>query len=332
MKSHKFIDLVTIHVHAGRGGNGSASFRREKFVAKGGPDGGDGGRGGHVILKADGDVSSLTRLYFTPHQRAGNGGRGGGKRSHGRNGDDLRVAVPCGTEVVDKETGELLCDIVEDGQEFVAARGGDGGLGNCHWKTSTNQAPREHTPGEAGEERTLCLELKLVADIGLIGFPNAGKSSLLSCISDAHPKVAPYPFTTLNPIVGTLIFDDYSRLTVADIPGLIKGAHEGVGLGHDFLRHVERAPFQVFVLDIAGVDGRKPEDDYADLRRELRLHDAVLAGRPYLVAANKMDLPEAQDGLAQFVEKTGENPLPISTVTGEGIPELRNAVKALCSG
>lgn len=330
MKSHKFIDLVTVYVRAGDGGNGSVSFRREKFVAKGGPDGGDGGRGGHVIIRANRDINSLTRLYFTPHQRAGNGGHGGGKRSHGRNGKDLFVEVPCGTEVRDKETGELLCDIVEHGREFVTARGGNGGRGNCHWKTSTHQAPREHTDGEPGEEKTLRLELKLVADVGLVGFPNAGKSSLLSRISDAHPKVAPYPFTTLHPVIGTLIFDDYSRLTVADIPGLIEGAHEGVGLGHAFLRHIERARFLVFVLDMAGIDGRRPEDDYSNLKRELRLHDATLAERPCLVAANKMDLPEAEKSLVEFKKETGLSPVRVSATTGEGIDGLREAIRRLC--
>ena len=283
MKSYKFIDLVTVHVRAGDGGNGSASFRREKFIPKGGPDGGDGGRGGHVILKANRDLNSLTRLYFTPHQNAGNGGHGGDQRSHGRNGNDLFVQVPCGTQVRDAETDEFLADIVTHGQEFMVARGGKGGRGNCHWKSATHQAPREHTDGDPGEERTVRMELKLVADVGLVGFPNAGKSSILSRISDAHPKVAPYPFTTLNPVIGTMIFDDYSRLTVADIPGLIEGAHHGVGLGHDFLRHIERAGVLVVVLDMAAVDGRTPERDYTNLLKELHLHDPELAARPSMM-------------------------------------------------
>jgi len=240
-KSRTFIDSAVLRARAGKGGNGCASFRREKSVAKGGPDGGDGGRGGHVILKADQDVDSLVGIYYAPERRAKDASHGKGKKLHGRNGKDLIVRVPRGTEVWNAETCIMLGDMVEHGQNLVVARGGKGGLGNCHWKTATHQAPTEHTYGEQGESVCFRLELKLLADIGLVGFPNAGKSSLLSAISDAHPKVAAYPFTTLNPIIGTVVLKNYTSLKVADIPGLMKGAHDGTGLGHAFLRHVERS-------------------------------------------------------------------------------------------
>ena len=308
------------------------SFRREKFVPRGGPDGGDGGHGGHVILRASRDENSLVRVYYVPHQRADHGGAGRGKKQHGRNGKDCIVTVPCGSEVHNKETGELLGDIVEHGEELVVARGGRGGRGNVHWKSSTHQAPTEHTDGTPGEEIELQLELKLVADVGLVGFPNAGKSSLLSRISDAHPKIAAYPFTTLNPVIGTVIFDDYSRLQVADIPGLLEGANEGVGLGHAFLRHIERASYIVYVIDMAGVDQREPHEDYTNLRKELELHKEELIRRPSLVVANKMDLPEACENLAQFQEKTGCQPLQVSAAKEEGIDELKAAILELHKG
>jgi GTP-binding protein len=331
VKSRSFIDTVVLHAYAGNGGNGSASFRREKFVPRGGPDGGDGGHGGSVILRADKDVTSLISIFFSPHQRAEHAGSGHGKQQYGRNGKDCIVKVPCGTEVRDLETGELLEDIVEHGSEFVAAAGGKGGLGNCHWKSSTNQAPLEYTEGKKGETEDFRLILKLIADIGLVGFPNAGKSSLLRKLSDAHPKVASYPFTTLNPIVGTMKFEDFSSLTVADIPGLIKGAHEGIGLGHAFLRHIERAFALTFVIDMAGVDGRAPWVDFANLREELILHDQSLADRPFIVLANKMDLEAARENIAQFKEETGTQPLEISAETGEGLDPLRRAIYKLGS-
>ncbi len=329
MKSRKFIDHVRIFAHAGNGGDGCVSFRREKFVPKGGPDGGDGGRGGHVILRGDKDVDSLVALYFSPHQRAKHGGHGKGKQLHGKNGSDRIVKVPLGTEVWDADTDVLLDDIVTAGQECVVARGGRGGRGNVHWKSSTNQAPREHTDGVRVESVTLRLELKIVADIGLIGFPNAGKSSLLTQVSDAHPKIGAYPFTTLNPIIGTIVFEDYTRATVADIPGLIEGAHEGVGLGHAFLRHVERSRFLVYVIDVAGVDTREPYDDYAKLRRELELHREDLVRRPFLVVANKMDLPQAETKLTEFARATGTDPIPLSAETGEGIDKLKARIEEL---
>ncbi len=331
MKTRKFIDSVSIHVKAGSGGNGSASFRREKFVPKGGPDGGDGGRGGHVILKADDDEDSLVQLFFKPIRKAESAGNGEGGRRAGRCGKDLIIKIPCGTEVWNKEDDSLIADIVEHDQEVRIAKGGIGGKGNCHWKTSTNQAPLEHSKGEPGEEFDFRLELKLVSDAGLAGFPNAGKSSLISKMSDAHPKVAPYPFTTLNPIMGTLIFEDYTRMKVADVPGLIKGAHDGVGLGHNFLRHMERSRFIIYVIDMAGVDGRKPYEDYTNLQEELRLYREDLIRRPSLIVANKMDLPEAKDNLKEFIKETKETPLEVSAETGMGIPELRAALHELCS-
>jgi len=326
MKTRKFVDSAPLYAKAGNGGNGSASFRREKFVPKGGPDGGDGGRGGHVILKADRETDSLIGIFFSPHRKAEHGGPGRGKQMHGKNGDDLYIKVPCGTQVTDFETGDVLADIVTEGEEFCIAHGGKGGLGNVHWKKSTHQAPTEHTDGVPGEEVSLKLELKLVADIGLVGFPNAGKSSLLTKISDAHPRVAAYPFTTLNPIIGTIIFENYTRATVADIPGLIKDAHLGVGLGYAFLRHVERAHYLVYVIDMAGVDGRDPHEDYLNLKRELKLYQGDLVRRPFLVVANKMDCKESEEKLAEFVKETGETPLRISAQEGDGIDELREAI------
>ncbi len=330
MKTRKFVDNVTVFAAAGNGGNGSSSFRREKFVPKGGPDGGDGGRGGHIILRGDPDTDSLIALYFAPHLRAGHAGAGSGNRKHGRNGQDCIIKIPLGTEIWDKETGVLLGDIVASGQELIVARGGNGGRGNIHYKSSTHQAPTEHTDGELGQELELRLELKIMADIGLVGFPNAGKSSLLGCLSDAHPKIAAYPFTTLNPVLGTVVFDDFTRLRMADIPGIIKGAHEGIGLGVAFLRHIERATFLLIVVDMAGVDTREPVEDYRCLMRELRLYDKELPKRPHLVVANKMDLPEAAEHLAVFTRKTRIKPLQISTQTGAGIAELKTKLYALC--
>jgi len=330
LKTRKFVDHVTVFATAGNGGNGSASFRREKFVPKGGPDGGDGGRGGHVILRGDHDTDSLIGLYFAPHLRAGHGGNGSGQQKHGRNGQDRMVNVPCGTEVWEKETETLLGDITCHGQELMIARGGKGGIGNIHFKSSTHQAPTEHTDGTPGQEATLRLELKIMADIGLVGFPNAGKSSLLKALSDAHPKVAAYPFTTLNPVLGTVVFEDYTRLRIADIPGIITGAHEGVGLGYDFLRHIERSRFLLLVLDMAGVDTRKPVDDYRHLMQELELYDASLPQRPRLIVANKMDLPDAPENLDIFKRETGIIPLLLSTRDGSGVEQLKMELHALC--
>lgn len=327
MKVHKFIDHVKVFVRGGDGGNGCTSFRREKYVPFGGPDGGDGGRGGSVVLVASTDVDSLLPLYYQPHQKAGSGEHGRGQNRYGRQGEDRRIPVPCGTEVWDFDTQTLLGDLLTPGDTLTVAKGGAGGLGNLHWLTSTNRAPRTHTDGGAGEVRTLRLELKLAADAGLVGFPNAGKSSLLTAISRAHPRIAAYPFTTLNPIVGSVVYEDYVTLKVADVPGLIKGAHEGLGLGIDFLRHIERAGVLVFVLDMAGSEGRDPVDDYRQLRDELRLYKPDLAKRPSLIVANKMDLPEADQRLRAFKRKSRTKPIPLSAANGDGIPAFLAALR-----
>jgi GTPase len=329
VKSRTFVDEVTLHATAGNGGNGCVGFRREKFVPKGGPDGGDGGRGGHVILEGSRDTDSLIGIYFQPIRRAEHGGHGMGRDAHGRNGRDLTVLVPCGTVVLDPETGEEIGEVLEHGQQLIVARGGKGGLGNTHWKSSTHQTPLEHTNGVPGDERTYRLELKLIANVGLVGLPNAGKSSLISRLSDAHPKIAAYPFTTLNPIIGTIMYEDYLRVTVADIPGLIRGAHEGAGLGHGFLRHIERSAILVYVIDMAGTDGRLPHDDYRTLREELKLHRASMLDRPSIVVANKMDVPEAAENLKVFKRKTRTKPLLLSAMTGDGVPKLRQAIREL---
>lgn len=326
MKSNKFVDTVILHGKAGNGGNGSASFRREKFVAFGGPDGGDGARGGHIILKGDHDITSLVAIYFSPIIKAEHGGNGTGQKKHGRNGKDRIVKVPIGTVIYDAETEELLGDITKHGQELIIAKGGTGGKGNVHWKSSTHQAPTEHTDGTPGEVCELRLTLKIMSDVGLVGFPNAGKSSILTAISDAHPKIGAYQFTTLNPIIGTLIFDDYKRLTMADIPGIIKGAHEGAGLGHAFLRHIERAQNIIYVLDMAGCDGRDPLQDFYDLKEELKLHQKDMLERPYLVVANKIDLPEFEENLNTFIKETGITPICISASEKQGLDKLRDAI------
>ncbi len=326
MKTRKFMDSVVVHVAAGNGGNGCLCFRREKYVPKGGPDGGDGGRGGHVILRVDPNTDSLISLFFNPQQHAESGQHGMGKRMHGRNGHDLIIPVPCGTEIRDISTDQLLGDLVEPDQELMLARGGRGGLGNPHWQSSTHQTPFEHTDGEPGEEKNIRLELKLLADVGLVGLPNAGKSSLLSKISNAHPKIAPYAFTTLNPIIGTVqIGEEFSieSYTVADIPGLVKDAHQGVGLGDRFLRHIERSSCLALVIDMSGGEGRDPVDDYQVLRHELKQYREDLLDRSILVVANKMDCPEAAENLKQFRKETKTKPLPVSAESGEGLELLK---------
>ncbi len=326
MKTRKFVDSVVVHVSGGNGGNGCVSFRREKYVPKGGPDGGDGGRGGHVILRAERNADSLISLFFNPQQHAPDGGHGKGSRMHGRNGADLRIPVPCGTVITDVETGSVLADLTDTDQEVLVAKGGKGGLGNPHWQTSTHQTPYEHSNGEEGEQLSLRLDLKLLADVGLVGMPNAGKSSLLGAISNAHPKVGAYAFTTLHPVIGTVtVGEDFEarNYTVADIPGLVKGAHEGVGLGDHFLRHVERAACLALVIDMAGSEGRDPVEDYETLRRELKLYRHDLPDRSFLVVANKMDLPEAEEHSRRFERKTRLKTLKVSTVTGDGVPLLK---------
>lgn len=323
MKTRKFVDHTIVYATAGNGGNGSASFRREKYVPLGGPDGGDGGRGGHVIFRANPSIDSLITLFFEPHRRAGHGGDGRGKRMHGKNGADCVVEVPIGTVVRERETQLFLGDLIEDGQELTIAKGGKGGLGNVHFKSSSHQAPDETTPGEEGQNLTLDVELKIVAHAGLVGFPNAGKSSLLAAISDAHPKVASYPFTTINPVPGTVVFEDYTHVKIIDIPGIIHGAHAGVGLGDTFLRHIERAKLIMIVIDMAGIDGREPVSDYKDLLDELGQYNPALLERPRIVVANKTDLPEATENLAIFKKETKINPMKISALHGTGIAQLK---------
>ncbi|MCL2105395.1 MAG: GTPase ObgE [Kiritimatiellaeota bacterium] len=317
MKTRTFVDQVSIHVRAGKGGDGCCSFRREACVPEGGPDGGDGGRGGHVIFKGCRNVNSLVALYFAPQVFAENGVPGKGQKMYGRRGKDLIVLLPCGTEVFLEATGQQRADIVDHDQEVVIAKGGKGGLGNVHFKTSTHQVPMEHTPGDPGEEFRLRLELKTIADAGLLGFPNAGKSSLLTKISDARPKIACYPFTTVNPIVGTIQYPDFSQLRVADIPGIIEGAADGIGLGLDFLRHISRSRVLVYVIDMAGTDNRNPWDDYRQLRKEVAQYDETLLARPSIILANKMDEPAAAENLPKFIRKTRTTPIPVSTVDDE---------------
>ena len=329
MKTRHFVDCLTVQARAGRGGDGSGSFRREAHVERGGPDGGDGGRGGHVILRGDINEDSLIRLFFSPRLVAEAGVSGRGQQMHGRNGADFVVRVPCGTLVFDEETGEIRGDITADGQELIIARGGAGGRGNGHFKSATHQAPTEFTPGTEGEEFRLRLELKVIAEVGLVGFPNAGKSSLLAALSAARPRIAAYPFTTLNPIIGTLVFEDFSQIRIADIPGIVEGAHTGVGLGLDFLRHLARARALLVVVDAAGVDGRTPWDDYRALRREMRLFDPALLKRPILLVANKMDLPGAAENLARLDAAARRQALPVSVATGQGLDDLRARLKAL---
>jgi GTP-binding protein len=329
VKTRHFVDCLTVQARAGRGGDGSGSFRREAHVERGGPDGGDGGRGGHVILRGDINEDSLIRLFFSPRLVAEAGVSGQGQQMHGRNGADFVVRVPCGTLVFDEETGEIRGDITADGQELVVARGGAGGRGNVHFKSATHQAPTEFTPGTEGEEFRLRLELKVIAEVGLVGFPNAGKSSLLAALSAARPRIAAYPFTTLNPIIGTLVFEDFSQIRIADIPGIVEGAHTGVGLGLDFLRHLARARALLVVVDAAGVDGRTPWDDYRALRREMRLFDPALLKRPILLVANKMDLPGAAENLTRLNAAARRQALPVSVASGQGLDDLRARLKAL---
>ena len=312
MKSKTFIDQEDVIVRSGKGGDGAATFRREALVAFGGPDGGDGGRGGDVVLRASTHVNSLIALYYDPKLFAEPGVPGSGGRCYGRRGKDLVVDVPCGTLVTDLETGLVVADITAPGQKVIVAKGGVGGFGNVHFKSSVNQAPTEHTKGGEAEEKRLHLELKTIADAGLLGFPNAGKSSLLTRLSSATPKIASYPFTTLNPMVGTIEYADFAQVRMADVPGIIEGASRGVGLGLAFLKHLERAHVLVYVLDMAGTDNRKPWDDYNVLTKEIADYNADLAERPCLVLANKMDTAAGRKNLKRFVKETGVRPIAIS--------------------
>ncbi len=328
-----YFDRATIVVHSGQGGAGAASFRREKFVPRGGPNGGDGGRGGHVYLVADTNLNTLLGFRYERKFSAEAGGNGLKNNMHGRQGKDWIVKVPPGTvvrTVIDGTTYEV--DLARPGQRLCAAHGGRGGLGNIHFTTSVRQAPRLAELGEPGQTFTLELELKLIADVGLAGCPNAGKSTLLSVISAARPKIASYPFTTLQPNLGLVDVGEYDRFVVADIPGLIEGAHAGIGLGHAFLRHVERTRVLIHVVDAAGVDGRDPAEDFRQINEELRLYRPELADRPQVVALNKQDLPEAREQLSRLRDALGVPPadlFPIAAATREGVDALLRRVAEL---
>ena len=364
-----FIDRQKIHVKAGDGGHGCVSFRREKFIEKGGPDGGNGGFGGDVVLVADKNANNLVDLYYKPRLIAERGGHGEGKRKQGKSGHTLIVKVPCGTVIrrlsftplagcklmvkgeahlpgtdVELERrkrrtitvsptlatdSDIVADLLEQDQQIVLCRGGRGGRGNCPFTSSTHQAPREFEQGELGEEGEFELTLKIIADVGLVGYPNAGKSTLLSRLTAAHPKIAPYPFTTLTPQVGVSYFEDMTKLTIADVPGLIEGAHANIGLGHDFLRHIERCRLLVLLLDMAGVDNRDPLDDYRKLLKELKLYDASLLKKPSLIVANKMDMPGAAANLKRFKRRFRGKVVGISALESRGLDELKKVLRSL---
>ena len=388
-----FVDEIKIYARAGHGGKGCVAFQREKYRPKGGPSGGNGGRGGNVILQADHDLNNLIAQYYQPRLLAKDGEAGLGKGMDGHAGKDLVVKVPCGTLVwkldgpmaptlpaaareeearpgltsvasrrplfrtstagqaleidlgkeergeqsASRDRGDLVTDLTTHGQQFVLCKGGRGGLGNRNFATAARQAPRFAQPGESGEEGDYLLELRIIAEVGLVGYPNAGKSTLLTAISHARPKVAPYPFTTLHPQIGIVEYPDYYRLTVCDVPGLIEGAHRNVGLGHEFLRHIERCKVLVLLLDMAGTDNRAPWDDYKNLLRELELYDASLLERPRLVVANKMDEPSAEANLKSFKRRVRKTPvLPMAAAFDEGIEKfkrtIREAVEAEADG
>jgi len=365
-----FVDRVKVFAQAGKGGCGCVSFRREKFVPKGGPDGGDGGRGGDVILQADRHVDNLANLFYEPIIAAKKGGHGMGKKMAGRAGANKIVKVPVGTiafstegdqrltfsaqpstsnaeqlvtptesrehanlsGVGNRQSAVPIVDLIRDGQEFVLCRGGAGGKGNVHFKSSRNRAPRQYTEGEEGEQGYFLFELRTIADAGLVGYPNAGKSTLLRKMSAARPKIAAYPFTTLHPIVGVMELPGYRRATIADIPGLIEGAHRGVGLGHEFLRHITRCRILIFVIDVAGSEGRNPIEDLQNLRREIDLYDPALSSRPWLIVANKMDLPDAERNLRALQERFPRTKIvSTSAAQGEGIAELKETLAATMS-
>ena len=361
-----FVDHIKIFARAGSGGDGACSFRREKFVPRGGPDGGDGGRGGSIVLVADPHVDTLTQFFYEPILRAKNGANGMGKQKYGRAAQNKVVKVPIGTLVYrlpadaapfapklqawekeeadgEEESGasvgeqaageiapselEVIADLDHEGAELILCKGGHGGRGNIHFKSARNQVPRQFTPGEDGEEGYFLLELRKIADAGLVGYPNAGKSTLLGKISSAHPKTAPYPFTTLHPVIGVVDFDGFRRAAVADIPGLIEGAHLNVGLGHDFLRHIVRCRVLMFVVDMAGSEDRNPIDDLGQLRKELGMYDPTLPDRPWFIVANKMDDPRAEENLNYFRQRFPKKDIiAISAELGEGIDELKTCL------
>lgn len=324
-----FFDRVTINLVAGKGGNGIVAWRREKYIPKGGPCGGNGGKGGSVILRADTQTPSLEWFRNRRILKAENGNPGGPNKMQGRNGKDLILKVPCGTLVKDSQTGEVLHDFTKDKEEWIICKGGRGGRGNETFKSPTNQAPNICTEGTPGETADIELELKLIADVGLVGFPNAGKSTLISALAKVNVKIAPYPFTTLQPNLGFIECEDYSRIFIADIPGIIEGAHRNRGLGFEFLRHIERTKLLVFVLDASGIDGRNPTDDFRVLRNEINVYNPEMLQRPFLVALNKIDTEESQENIAHFVKEYSLDPSTlflISAARGDGLPAFLEAI------
>jgi GTPase len=330
-----FLDRVKIKVKAGDGGNGVTAFRREKFVPRGGPSGGDGGVGGSVWIESSEGLNTLLHLRYNPEHKAERGRHGEGSNRYGKDGDDHVVGVPVGTQVMDPDSGEILFDFTEPGQRYLAARGGKGGWGNAHFATPTRRAPKFHYQGRPGEERELQLELKLIADVGLVGFPNAGKSTLISVVSAAKPKIADYPFTTLEPNLGVVDMGDFRTFVVADIPGLIEGASAGAGLGDRFLRHVERTKLILHLVDVSSASGRDPVSDYHIINRELTNYDAELGARPQIVVATKIDALDDEERLERLRAEAKKDRKPffaISSVANEGIKALVGAVaKALDS-
>jgi GTP-binding protein len=321
----KFVDYVKIYVKAGDGGRGCVSFRREKYVPKGGPDGGDGGKGGDVIIRASSELHTLLDHRYQKTYKAKRGEHGKGSNMKGKDGEDLIIQVPIGTVVKDADSEEILADLDEDGKDLIVARGGKGGLGNAHFATPINQTPRYAQPGQKGEEKWIILELKLLADVGLIGLPNAGKSTLISIISSARPKIADYPFTTLTPVLGVVKYKDYQSFVVADIPGLIEGAHKGAGLGHQFLRHVERTSILLHLVDVSDYLQSDPVGDFEKIQKELELYNPELINKPFAVVGTKIDI--AYEGkrlkrLKDYCKGKGIDFFPISAVKKEGIDKI----------
>lgn len=322
-----FSDVAKIHIKAGDGGNGAVTFHREKYIAAGGPDGGDGGRGGNVIFVADKGVNTLIDFRYKKKYAAEPGGNGKDERRNGKNGADLIIKVPVGTIIRDTESGLAVCDLKEEGQEFVIAKGGSGGWGNSHFATATRQTPKFAKSGTLGDERDVTLELKLIADVGLLGFPNVGKSTFLSMVSDARPKIANYHFTTLEPNLGVVNLGDGGGFVIADIPGVIEGAHEGVGLGHEFLRHVERTRLLLHFVDVSGIEGRNPLEDFDTINSELKMYSEKLAQKPQVVVANKADIPQFEENFEAFkteLENRGYKVFKISAATKQGVREVLN--------
>jgi len=325
----KFVDEVKIKVKAGDGGRGCASFRREKFVPRGGPDGGDGGAGGDIIVEADSQLTTLLDLSYQKQYRAGRGEHGRGKKQYGKRGDDRIIRVPAGTVILDASTGALLGDLTKSGERLVVAAGGKGGLGNPHFVASTNRAPRRTTPPLPGEERELQLELRLLADVGIIGLPNAGKSTLIAAMTSARPEIADYPFTTLVPNLGVVTTAEERRYVIADIPGLIRGAHRGEGLGHKFLRHISRTILLLHVLDVGRVKIEDPLADWTTVNRELELFEPALLQKPQVLVANKIDLPETEEKTASLKAFAAARRIPfcaVSARSAEGLAGLRQSI------